>query len=52
MSVIVQAVVRHLVAAAGATQLVSQDQIQQIGGAIVTLLMIGWSVWDKKRNAD
>lgn len=52
MNVIVLAIVRHLVAAAGATQMVNDDQMQQLAGGLVTLAMIGWSVWEKKRRAD
>ena len=50
MNVIVLVLIRHFLAAVGVSGVVSDDQLKQIVGAIVTLAMIGWSIWSKRQQ--
>ena len=48
MNVIVSVVIRHFLAAVGVSGIVSDDQLKQIVGALVTLAMVGWSLYQKR----
>jgi hypothetical protein len=50
MNTIVSVLIRHFLAAVGVSGVVSQDEVQQIVGAIVTLAMIAWSIWSKREQ--
>jgi hypothetical protein len=50
MNVIVGVVIRHFLAAVGAAGVVSDDEVKQIVGAVVALLMVGWSLWQKREQ--
>lgn len=48
MNVVISVVIRHFLAAVGVAGFVSGDEVKQITGALVTLAMIGWSLWQKR----
>lgn len=48
MNVIIQVLVRHGLGAIGFSGVLSDDEAKQIAGALVTLAMIGWSLWQKR----
>jgi hypothetical protein len=50
MNVVIQVIVRHALSAIGFTGVVSDDEMKQIAGAVVTLLMIAWSLWSKRQQ--
>ena len=51
MKVLVGILVRHSLGALGASGVViSDDQITQIAGAVTTLAMIAWSIWEKRQR--
>lgn len=43
------AVVRWALTIAGASELFSEDQMNQLMGAMVTLATLGWSLWQKHK---
>lgn len=50
MNVVISVVVRHFLAAVGAAGFVSGDEVKQIVGALTTLAMIAWSLWQKREQ--
>ena len=50
MNVIVSVLIRHFLAAVGVSGLVSDDQLKQIVGGLVTLAMVGWSIYAKRHE--
>lgn len=43
------AVIRWALTIAGASELFSEDQMNQLLGAMVTLATLGWSLWQKHK---
>lgn len=50
MNVVIAVLLRHGLAAIGMTGVVSDDEMKQVAGAVVTLLMIAWSLWAKRHQ--
>lgn len=48
MNVIVQVLVRHGLSAIGFSGVISDDEAKQIAGALVTLAMFAWSLYQKR----
>lgn len=48
MNVVISVLIRHGLAALGMTGVVSGDEVKLIAGAVTTLLMIGWSLFEKR----
>jgi hypothetical protein len=48
MNVVISVLIRHFLAAVGAAGFVSGDEVKAIAGALTTLAMIGWSLWQKR----
>lgn len=44
---VVGAILRHGLTVIGATGLASDNQIEQISGALTVLIMVGWSIFQK-----
>jgi len=50
MNVIIGVLIRHFLGAVGATGIASDDDLKQIVGALVTLTMIGLSLYSKRKE--
>lgn len=54
MHLTVQALLRHALTAAGmslaATYGFDSDQVEAVAGALVTLVSVGWSVYDSRKR--
>ena len=50
MIVVLQVVIRHLLSAIGASALVSDGDMQQIAGAVMTVCAIAWSLYQKREE--
>jgi hypothetical protein len=50
MNVVIGVLIRHFLGAVGATGIASDDEIKQVVGAIVTLTMIGLSLYSTRKE--
>lgn len=48
MNVILQVIVRHGLSAIGFSGVISDDETKQLVGAVVTIAMIAWSLFQKR----
>jgi hypothetical protein len=53
-TMIIGPIIRHLAGAAGAILasqgLIEGGQVEAVSGAVLTLAMVAWSLFDKKKN--
>lgn len=50
MNVVIQVVVRHALTAIGFSGVLTDDEAKQFAGALVTLAMIAWSLYQKREQ--